>query len=59
MKLLWPLIADPKASKIICLTFVRLLINHLWLLRTDPNASKFICLTFSKTFNEASMASDY
>jgi hypothetical protein len=51
MKHAWPMITDPKAIKIICLTFVRLIVKHLRFLITDPNASKFICLGFVKTFN--------
>jgi hypothetical protein len=34
MKHLWPLITDPKASKIICLTYVRLIVKHLLFLMT-------------------------
>jgi hypothetical protein len=34
MKHPWPLITDPKASKIICLTFVRLTVKHLLFLMT-------------------------
>ncbi len=53
MKHPWPLITDPKASKIICLTFVRLIVKHL--LFRDPKASKFICLTFVKSFKLTSI----